>query len=61
MAELTFSQTKSPNFLLPGLIAFAVIGGAIGLLAWLTPHRVADISALRVLQLLKQIYCDDLK
>jgi DNA-binding transcriptional ArsR family regulator len=24
-------------------------------------YRVADISALRVLQLLKQIYCDDLK
>jgi hypothetical protein len=34
--------------LVPGLIAVAVIGGGFGLLAWLTPHRVADIAVTHV-------------
>jgi len=48
MAELTFSQSERPNFVVPGLIALAVIGGGFGLLAWLTPHRVAEIAVTHV-------------
>jgi len=48
MAELSFSQSEQRSFLIPGLIALAVIGGGFGLLAWLTPHRVADIAITHV-------------
>jgi hypothetical protein len=48
MAELSFSQSEQRSFLVPGLIALAVMGGVFGLLAWLTPHRVAEIDVPHV-------------
>jgi hypothetical protein len=43
MPDLNFSQPERRSFLVPGLIALAVLGGAFALFAWLTPHRIADI------------------
>jgi hypothetical protein len=48
MADLTFSQSERRSFVVPGLIALAVMGGVFGLLAWLTPHRVAEIEVPHV-------------
>jgi hypothetical protein len=48
MAELSFSQSQQRSFLIPGLVALAIIGGGFGLLAWLTPHRAADIAVTHV-------------
>jgi len=44
MAELTFSQSERRSFLVPALVAVAVLGGIFALLFWLNPHRVADLA-----------------
>jgi hypothetical protein len=44
MADLKFSQSERPNFLVPGLIALAVIGGIFVGLAYFTPHQIALVS-----------------
>jgi hypothetical protein len=43
MADLTFKQSESRNFLVPILIALVLVGAVAGYV-YLTPHRVADIA-----------------
>ena len=43
MSELSFKQSESRNFLLPILIAVAIVGGAFAYV-YLRPHRIADIA-----------------
>jgi hypothetical protein len=43
MSEPSFSQSESPNFLVPILIAIVIVGGVFGYV-YLMPHRIADIS-----------------
>jgi hypothetical protein len=44
MADLSFSQSERRSFLVPGLIAFGVIGAIFVGLAVFTPHRIAVIT-----------------
>jgi hypothetical protein len=44
MADLSFSQPERRSFLVPGLIALAVLGIVFTLLFTLTPHRIADLT-----------------
>jgi len=44
MAELTFAQSERRNFLVPGLIALAILAIGLGIFAWLNPHRVPEIT-----------------
>jgi hypothetical protein len=44
MADLNFSQPERRSFLIPGLIALAVLGVVFALLLGLNPHRIADIT-----------------
>jgi hypothetical protein len=44
MADLNFSQPERRSFLVPGLIAVAVLGGIFAAIFWLNPHHVADLA-----------------
>jgi hypothetical protein len=44
MADFAFSQPERRSFLVPGLIAVAVLGGVFALLFALNPHRIADVT-----------------
>ena len=44
MSELTFSQAERRSFLVPALIALAVLALAFGGVYLYMPHRVADLS-----------------
>jgi hypothetical protein len=44
MSELKFSQPERRNFLVPILIAVAVLGGAIAYLYLRTPFSIADVT-----------------
>ena len=44
MADLNFSQPERRSFLVPGLIAAAVLGGIFAAIFWLNPHHVADLA-----------------
>jgi hypothetical protein len=48
MAELTFAQSERRSFLVPALIALAVLVVAFALLFYFTPHRIADLSVTHV-------------
>jgi hypothetical protein len=42
MADLTFTQPERRNYLVPGLLALAVLAVFFGYLYWRTPLRIAD-------------------
>jgi len=44
MADPTFSQPEPRTFLVPVLIATAILGVVFALILWLTPHRIADLA-----------------
>jgi hypothetical protein len=44
MADLKFSQPERRNFLVPALIALAVLGAIFAVLYAVFPHRIADLS-----------------
>jgi hypothetical protein len=44
MADLSFSQPERRNFVLPAVIALAVLAGVFALLFSLNPHHIADIT-----------------
>ena len=44
MSELTFSQAERRSYLVPALIALAVLGIAAGIFFWRTPMRMGDAT-----------------
>ena len=44
MADLNFSQLERRSFLVPGLIAVAILGGIFAMIFWFNPRRVADLA-----------------
>jgi hypothetical protein len=48
MADFAFSQPERRSFVVPALIAAAVLAGVFALVISLTPHRIADITVTHV-------------
>ena len=44
MSALTFSQPERRSFLVPGLIALAVLAIGLGIFAWINPYRVPQLT-----------------
>ena len=44
MADFAFSQPERRSFLVPGIIAVAVLGAVFVLVFTLNPHRIADLT-----------------
>ena len=48
MPDLTFSQAERRSFLVPALLALAVLAIVVGIFFWHTPLRAVDLSVPRV-------------
>ena len=47
MPELSFSQPERRSYLLPILVVLGIAGVAFGLIFWLTPHKIAEVTVTK--------------